>query len=353
MKGSWRTAVFSAAALALLALNLGAAPGTADKTKGKDRLSVPSVFAKKAPEGIQDLETIQEHVKKVLKKVLPATVGIRIGGSAGSGVIIDAEGHVLTAGHVSGKPGQNCTVILPDGTPLKAKSLGCNNGIDSGLIKITQKGKWPSVSMGDSSMVHPSQWVLSLGHPGGFKKGRTPVFRLGRVVVANDRLIQTDCALVGGDSGGPLFDMKGKVIGIHSRIGPNIAANIHVPVNTYRETWDRLVKSESWGGRGFGRGGRGRRGDESRPSDAYLGVKFARPGDDLKVLEVTPGGPAAEAGLKDGDLILAFDDIRLKTRIDLLTLMQKKKAGEVVVVTVERGDEEVKVKMTLGKRPPD
>src|SRR5437879_382192 len=109
MKGSWRTAAFSATALAFLALNLGAAPSGADKTKEKDKLSVPSVFAKKAPEGPQDLETIQEHTKKVLKKVLPATVGIRIGGSAGSGVIIDAEGHVLTAGHVSGQPGQNCT----------------------------------------------------------------------------------------------------------------------------------------------------------------------------------------------------------------------------------------------------
>jgi len=207
--------------------------------------------------------------------------------------------------------------------------------------------------MGDSSMVHPSQWVLSIGHPGGFKKGRTPVVRLGRVVVANDRLIQTDCTLVGGDSGGPLFDMKGKVIGIHSRIGPNIAANIHVPVNTYRDTWARLVKSESWGGRQFGRSGRGGRGGEARPSDAYLGVKFARPGDDLKVLEVTPGGPAAEAGLKDGDLIVAIDGTRLKTRIDLLGLMQKKKAGDVVIVTVDRGDEEVKVKMTLGKRPPE
>jgi len=82
MKGSWRTAVFTAAALSFLALNLGAAPSVADKSKEKDRLTVPSVFAKKAPEGPQDLETIQEHTKKVLKRVLPATVGIRIGGSA-------------------------------------------------------------------------------------------------------------------------------------------------------------------------------------------------------------------------------------------------------------------------------
>ncbi|MCL6480244.1 MAG: trypsin-like peptidase domain-containing protein, partial [Firmicutes bacterium] len=73
--------------------------------------------------------------------------------------------------------------------------------------------------------------------------------RLGRVQWRNENLIRTDCTLVGGDSGGPLFDMHGKVIGIHSRIGPSLATNLHVPVNTYRQTWDRLAQGEVWGGR--------------------------------------------------------------------------------------------------------
>ncbi len=343
MKGSWRTVLLSTAALVLLATVARAAPSPSDRTK-EDRLPLPAVFSKKAPENARDLEELQEHVKKVLKKVTPATVGIRIGMAAGSGVIVDEEGHVLTAGHVSGKPGRKCFVILPDGKQLEARTLGQNIGIDSGLIKITTKGKYPHVAMGDSSKVRPGQWVLSIGHPGGFKSGRTPVVRLGRVSMANNRFIRTDCTLVGGDSGGPLFDMQGKVIGIHSRIGPPITENVHVPVNTYKDTWDRLVKEESWGGGFF---------NFSRRAPAYLGVKFARGSDDLKIVEAYKDAPAAKAGLQAGDVLLSLDGTRLAERIDLIELMQKKRPGQEVVVVVKRGDEEIKVKVKLGTRPAD
>src|SRR5207248_6192434 len=124
----------------------------------------------------------------------------------------------------------------------------------SGLIKITENGKkWPFAEMSDSAKLKKGQWCLSLGHPGGFRRGRAPVVRLGRVLKFDTTLIQTDCTLVGGDSGGPLFDMEGKVIGIHSRIGGAITANVHVPADTYTETWDRLVKGEALGGGAFAR----------------------------------------------------------------------------------------------------
>src|SRR5207237_1038368 len=83
--------------------------------------------------------------------------------------------------------------------------------------------------------------------PGGYQEKRTPVLRLGRVLNASEKSVTTDCTLVGGDSGGPLFDLDGKVIGIHSRIGPSIAFNVHVPVSTYADTWERLAASETWG----------------------------------------------------------------------------------------------------------
>jgi serine protease Do len=350
MMGSWRAVVLSAVTLAFLAAAAPSAP-TPDKTKPDDRkLALPAVLDKKAPENAKDLADLQEHVKKVLKKVTPAVVGIRIGmaaGSgpmaAGSGVIIDEEGHVLTAGHVSGKPGRKCYLIFPDGKEVEGKTLGQNVGIDSGLIKIVPKGKYPHVAMGDSENVKPGQWVLSLGHPGGFRKGRTPVVRLGRVSMANNRIIRSDCTLVGGDSGGPLFDMHGNVIGIHSRIGPPITENVHVPVNTYRDTWDRLVKGESWGPVWLG---------FSRRSDAYMGVRFPRGSDELKVVEVYKDSPADKAGLAAGDVILAIDGTKLKDRLDLIEFMQKKKVGDEIVVLVQRDDEEVKVKLKLGKRPP-
>src|SRR5262245_12340543 len=218
----------------LLATFLLAAPALAD--------SPPLT---KEPTSIKELKELQSRVQDVYKKVTPAIVGIQIGGASGSGVIVTEDGYVLTAGHVSGKPDSECTVIFPDGKKVKAKSLGQNRGIDSGMIKITETGSYPYVEMGESKALQKGQWVVSLGHPGGYIDGRTPVLRLGRIITANDNLIQTDCTLVGGDSGGPLFDLDGKVVGIHSRIGPTITFNIHVPVSTYRETWDDLVAGKS------------------------------------------------------------------------------------------------------------
>ena len=207
-----------------------------------------------APDNIDDLRGIEKHVERVIERVNPAVVGVLVGPGQGSGVIISEDGYVLTAGHVSGKPNQDATVILPSGERLKAKTLGQNKGIDSGMVKIVpgdndKDRKFPFLEMGKSVDLKSGQWVLAIGHPGGFRKNRTPVVRVGRILAANPFLIRTDCALVGGDSGGPLFDMQGRVIGIHSRIGgKEITENVHVPVDTYRQTWDRLAKGESWGG---------------------------------------------------------------------------------------------------------
>src|SRR5581483_8927426 len=144
--------------------------------------SRPPALDKLVPENVQDLRAIQERVKKVMAKVTPATVGIRIGHAAGSGVIINKDGYVLTAGHISGEPDRDAVVILPDGRQLKGKTLGANVSIDSGMIRITDEGEWPFVEMGDSSKLKEGAWCLALGHPEGFRKGRTPVLRLGRVL---------------------------------------------------------------------------------------------------------------------------------------------------------------------------
>ena len=177
MKGSFQSLRVTTAVL-FLGLMLGTSAVQADEGAGAAR-KLPAVLDKDAPASVAELKAIQEHVKAVLKKVVPATVGIRIGGAAGSGVIIDAEGHVLTAGHVSGTPERECTIILPDGKRVKGKTLGRNNGIDSGLIQIIDKGKWNFVEMGDSTKLKRGQWCLAVGHPGGFKPGRSPVVRLG------------------------------------------------------------------------------------------------------------------------------------------------------------------------------
>jgi S1-C subfamily serine protease len=227
-------------------------PAAFPADEAKPSKPVPMPALKPAPENVDDLRALEKQVQVVIAKVQPATVGVIIGFAQGSGVIIK-DGYVLTAGHVSDKPGRPAVIRLADGRKLKGKTLGHNGGIDSGLIKIEEAGKFPTVEMGKSADLKKGQWVIAIGHPGGFRPNRTPVVRLGRVLSATPTAINTDCALVGGDSGGPLFDLDGKVIGIHSRIGPfNMSQNFHVPVDTYVATWDKLAKGERWGIGGSG-----------------------------------------------------------------------------------------------------
>ncbi len=314
---------------------------------------LPKAFEKNVPENIKDLQEIEQHVKKLLDKVIPATVGLRIGGSSGSGVIIDSEGHVLTAGHVSGKPDQDVQIILHDGKTLKGKTLGGNRGIDSGMLKITDKGEFPFVEMGKSSDLKKGAWCMAIGHPNGYQKGRTPVVRLGRVQDSDKRAdrgwIRTDCTLVGGDSGGPLFDMHGKVIGIHSRIGGPITQNIHVPVDTYVESWDKLAKGEIWGETLFG-GKKG--GPKNTGGDAYLGVRIDPYAKDCKVQIVNPESPAGAAGVKADDIIISIDGKKIATNAEFEKMLGTKQPDKFIALEVRRGEEMLNFKIKLSKRDP-
>ena len=186
------------------------------------KFEMPKVLRENAaPTTVEELREIEAHVAKVVAKVMPAVVGVRVGPGQGSAVIVREDGTLLTAGHVSGTPGTKAAVWLfqSKGATKSGKSLGQLKSIDSGMMKITDEGKYAVAEIGKSSDLKPGQWVIAIGHPGGFRPNRAPVVRVGRILVANQFLIRTDCTLVGGDSGGPLFDMQGRVIGIHSRIG--------------------------------------------------------------------------------------------------------------------------------------
>ena len=248
-----RFGVVSILSAALLGAAMAAAPGDSktDSTPDKKldlKKEIPTAFSD-SPTDIAKLRALEQRVEKMLDKAKAATVGVRMGAAQGSGVIVTEDGYVLTAGHVSAKPGVDCTLVMPDGKVLKAKTLGRNGSIDSGMIKIVDPGKYPFAEMGKSGPLRKGQWVVAIGHPGGFRSNRSPVVRLGRILYADPSMIRTDCTLVGGDSGGPLFDLDGKVIGIHSRIGgASITENVHVPIDTFRLTWDRLASSQNWGG---------------------------------------------------------------------------------------------------------
>jgi serine protease Do len=194
--------------------------------------------------------------------------------------------------------------------------------------------------MGRSGELQKGQWCLTIGHPGGFQTGRTPVVRLGRILEVNGQIIRSDCPLVGGDSGGPLFDLEGRVIGIHSRIGESMTANIHVPVDTYRDTWERLAGGEVWGNTFPG----------GKPNGAYLGFRAHPESKECRVVEVFPGSPAEKGGLKVDDVITRFGGEKIDTFEELRNLLDKMKPGQEVTIAVQRDEEVVILKFVLGKR---
>jgi serine protease Do len=292
-----------------------------------------------APESVADLRAMQEHVLRLTERLQKSTVGVRVGPAHGSGVVIK-DGYVLTAGHVVGLPNRQAAFVLFDGRVVRGKTLGMNAEIDSGLMKINEAPDVPVVEMGDSSKLKKGQWVLALGHPGGYETGRRPVLRMGRILDIEDDLIRTDCTLVGGDSGGPLFDMEGKVIAIHSRIGEYLTANIHVPVNTYKESWDRLAAGEAWG--------------VPLASSAYIGVGADPDSSEARIAEVYEDSPAEKAGIKIGDVIVKFDGREIADFPALARQVQAQRPGDKVKVEVRRqvdGEEKiVELELEIGRR---
>jgi serine protease Do len=203
---------FRLLALAFAALVLARA-AHADQ---QGEIKLPPALEKSVPETVDDLKAIAAHVENIVNKVMPAVVNVKAGGQ-GSGVVVSEDGYVLTAGHVFNQPGREVTITFPDGKQVKGKALGQNKSADSGLLKIVDEGKYPFCEMGKSADVQKGHWCIAIGHPGGLKPGRMPPVRLGRVGSPGGAFITTECTLVGGDSGGPLFDMQGKVIGIHKQ----------------------------------------------------------------------------------------------------------------------------------------
>ena len=195
-------------------------------------------------QNINELKELEKKLEELNKKVSPAVVGIVIGNASGSGVIVNPEGLIMTAGHVSGMAGRDAKVILSDGRIVNAKSLGGVNPVDAGLIQITDPGEYPFAEIDRKDTTQQGDWVVAYGHPLGYRQGRPPVMRLGEVIRDSDTVIQTDCVMISGDSGGPLFNLKGEVIGINSRISENAAQNFHVPTKIFLEYWGKMVASQ-------------------------------------------------------------------------------------------------------------
>ena len=319
-------------------------------------------WEKEAPDSVSDLIAIQKQVQKVLPKCMAATVTLQMGGSSGSGVVVNKEGLVLTAGHVSGTPGRSVKIILADGRELRGKALGKNDGTDSGLVQITDPPEdLPVVDYDKSKEKLPAigQWCIAVGNPGGLDKDRGAVVRVGRVIRTFKKMsespvadsIRTDCMLLGGDSGGPLFNFDGVVIGIHSRISSRPDSNMHVSMPSFQADWEALVDSKSIGGRSRSTGRRpGPWGGRPNVPGTWLGVLGEDHEKGALVVEVREDSPASKAGLKKDDIIQKVNGIDIKNAQALTDEIRKFKPETKVRITLVRDGKEKVLEVELQQR---
>jgi len=319
------------AAAAGLILAAAVLPAAADRS---------AVLDKPAPETLADLQEIQRRVEAVAASAGPATVALMVGeDSTGSGVVVTEDGYVLTAAHVIGEPGQLIEARFPDGRVVNARTLGSDRQNDAGMVKLEGDGPWPFVEMADGQSLQHGDWVVALGHPGGFEIERSVVVRLGRVIRIRKIVgIQSDCSLIGGDSGGPLLDLEGRVVGIHSRIGRRSRVNIHVAVGDYANAWQRLAAGEQW---------------IRRPH--LLGVWLTPDEQDrgAKVVRVMRDSPAKKAGLKPGDIIVNVNDQPLRDDGAIHRYLEAQGPGDTITLTVLRNNQELHLKAQLPKDQED
>ena len=342
--GAWRKVL----GFAMLALWLGLGPAgvvvAAPPAAGGE---VPVVHSersanlnKPAPADLSDLRAIESQVTKIVDHVRQSTVAIIVGDSQGSGVIVTENGLVLTAGHVISVPGRKVTVVLSDGRRVAGQALGVNTASDCGMVQITDPGPYPASKISDLESLKVGDWCLGTGHPGGYQVGRPPVVRLGRIVANHKTLLQSDCPLLGGDSGGPLFDLNGNIIGIHSRIGPRTSLNLHVSASLFLRDWDRLTKSPDLE-------------HISAESHGMLGVNGVDDPRGARITDVFPRLPGDEAGLKAGDIVTRLSGIRLDGFDSLKKIVQSRRPGEIIELRVLRDQQVHEYRATLVARPTE
>ena len=295
-------------------------------------------WEKPFPENQEDLIAIQERLRKILPEAKKAVVAIESGDGAGSGVIVSENGMILTAAHVIGKSGKRVKVRLPDGSRVNAITLGGSEISDAGMAEITDEGDWPVAPMAERGSSKIGDWCFALGHPGGFDEERGIIVRLGRIIAKENETIQTDSRLLGGDSGGPLFDFNGRIIGIHSRISKKDDQNFHAPIEAFRANWKSFREEKLLTQNSLREGG-------------FLGVGCKETEEGLKVIEIIERSAAKKARLKKGDIIVKVNGDVIDTREELTIAISTTGPGESVIIDFLRGEKEMTAKVKLGKRP--
>ena len=269
----------------------------------------------------------------------------RVETGQGSGVIYEASGLVLTNAHVVEKA-DKVIVGLPDGRRVSGRVLGQDALTDLAVVRLDQKGPWPTAPLGNSDALQVGDWAIAVGNPFGLENTVTLgiVSNLNRNVsqlgISGKRLdlIQTDAAINPGNSGGPLLNASGEVVGINTlvRSGPGAGLGFAIPINRARRIARQLATT-------------------GKASHPMVGIGLSpvpapRPGAPAPagavVRSVMPGGPADRAGLQDGDVIVAIAGTKVKAPADVVTAIDRHGVNQPISLEIVRAGQRQTVRMT-------
>jgi serine protease Do len=264
--------------------------------------------------------------------------------SLGSGFIVDERGYVITNNHVI-QDADEISVILHDETRLKAKVVGRDTKTDIAVLKVEPAGKLPAVSFGDSDKVRVGDWVVAIGNPFGFGGTVTTgiISARGRDINAGpyDDFLQTDAPINRGNSGGPMFDLDGEVIGINTAIfspsGGSVGIGFAIPSNSARPVVEQLIA--------HGQVRRGWLGVRIQAVTETLGLKDAK---GALVASTIEGGPAEKAGIRAGDIVLQFDGKDIEEMRRLPRIVAETDVDKTVDVVVWRGGSKHTLEVKVG-----
>jgi putative serine protease PepD len=320
-------------------------------------VAVPQVTVAQAqPTAASATSTVTDIYKRSAASVVEITVSgaaqpSPMGGGGqqqqaqGSGFVYDTDGHVITNQHVV-EGADSVSVQFSNGNSYKATVVGSDPSTDVAVLKVdAPQSLLKPLALGDSASVEVGAGVIAIGSPFGLEQTVTTgiVSALHRQIdspnnFAIDDAIQTDAAINHGNSGGPLLDMSGKVIGVNSQIesdsGGNDGVGFAVPSNTVKKIANALIANGS-------------------VEHAYLGVATddTANGTGAKIAEVRTGTPAAAGGLRKGDVVTKIDATAVTSSDELRRLIDSKSPGQKVTLTVLRSGTSTSVQVTLASRP--
>lgn len=304
-------------------------------------ITVKMQVAAEAPEGQMPFMQMQPERRRMVE-------------ARGSGFIVDPNGTVITNNHVV-KDAKSVTVTLDDGTELAAKVVGRDERTDLAVLKVDGGGKaLPYIQLGDSAAVRPGEWVVAMGNPFGLGGTVTAgiVSAKGRDIGSGpyDQFLQIDAAINQGNSGGPLFNQQGKVVGVNSAIlspsGGSIGIGFAIPADVVRTVAAELEKN--------GHVTRGYAGVETQPISPAMARALKLPAaEGALVAGVEPGGPAAKAGIAAGDVIRSVNGHAIKNPHELAMRVAAEKPGSDVKMDIFHDGESRGVALQLAQLPSD